>query len=66
MANEYNINIEDFEPENITKDLSTKDKLNINFPKNEDNILLIKNIILEQHNRISELERKIKIMEKLS
>jgi hypothetical protein len=65
MADDFKIEISSFEPEDILKDIKdTKTKLNIIFPKEADNIFLLKSIILEQHNRISELERKVKSLEK--
>ncbi len=60
---DYNIILQEIEPENLLTDIKdVKTKLNIVFPKNEDNVFLLKSIILEQHNRISELERTVKIL----
>lgn len=61
---DFNLSVNSFEPENLLSELDIKTKLNVNFPKNEDNIIAIKNIILELYNKVNELEKRISVLEK--
>ena len=61
---DFNINISTVEPENIIPNLSVKDKLNISFTKDIDNVMLLKSVCIDLFNKVSELEKTVKFLEK--